>query len=332
MQQIQRHIQYWATPVFIIVALAALIAAPQFLSPFQTFLLAEILTLAVFAQSFNLLFGYTGLLSLGQSAYFAAAALAVALLLREVGLGLPWLIVGGVIASVIFAALVGLLAVRVHGHGFIIITAVPTILFVLFGQDQSWLTGGDNGLNLIPPKLFGQWSFFDPTVSYYVVLPFFVATMFALRWLVHSPLGRAFQLIRENEERAAVLGYDVLRLKWISFTIAGGVAGLSGALFALVTAFVIPQQADWTMAAAAINWTLIGGSGTLLGPVVGTGVWLLLRESMSDVWSNGSPLLLGILLILIVRFAPRGIVGTINHWWQNQLHQKQSLKNQQRAT
>ncbi len=288
-----------------------LVLAPTFLDSFWVFFLAEILLFILFAQSFNLLFGYTGLLSLGQSVYFTVGAYTVALLIRQWKPGVGLLLPAGVLTGMVSAALVGSLAVRVRGHGFIIITAVPTVVLVLLGQDQSAWTGGDNGLNIIPPKLLGQYSFFDPTVSYYAVLPCFLATMFFLRWLLATPLGQAFLLVRENEARAAVLGYDTLRLKFVAFVIAGGIAGLAGALDALVTAYVIPSSASWTVAADAIIWTLVGGAGTLLGPVVGTGVLLFAREFLSDIWAHGYPLLLGLVLIGVVLFAPQGVVGAL---------------------
>ncbi len=185
---------------------AALLLAPLVLGEFQLFLLAEILLWAIFAQSFNLLFGYTGLLSLGQSAYFAVGAYTVALLLRHMEPGIALAIGGGITVSTLTAALIGLVAVRVYGHGFIIITAVPTILFFLLGVDQSWLTGGDNGLNILPPMLFNRWSFFKPVVSFYFVLPFFVGVMLFLRWLVATPLGQAFRLVREMRHGQRCLG------------------------------------------------------------------------------------------------------------------------------
>ncbi len=297
-----------------LIGAVALALLPFVLPQFWIFFVAQIMVWIMLAQSFNLLFGYTGLLSLGQSAYFTLGAYGLALLLREVGLGLPLLLIGGVLAGLIGAALIGYLAVRVQGHGFIIVTAVPTILLILFGQDQSWLTGGDNGINLIPPKLFGVYSFFKPATSYYVVLPLFLLVIFAIAWLIRTPLGRAFRLIRENEERASILGYNVLRLKYIAFVIAGGIAGLAGALDALITAYVVPNSASWTISADAIIWTLVGGAGTLLGPIVGTALLLLLREFLSDIWAYGYPLLLGITLLFIVRFAPNGIIGELRAW------------------
>jgi len=287
---------------------------PYVLPQFWIFFVAQIMVWIILAQSFNLLFGYTGLLSLGQSAYFTLGAYGLALLLRHAELGLPLLLIGGVLAGLIGAAIIGYLAVRVQGHGFIIVTAVPTILLIFLGQDQSWLTGGDNGINLTPPKLFGLYSFFKPLTSYYVVLPFFLLMMIFIAWLIRTPLGRAFLLVRENEERASILGYNVLRLKYIAFVIAGGIAGLAGALDALITAYVVPNSASWTISADAIIWTLVGGAGTLLGPIVGTALLLLLREFLSDIWAYGYPLLLGITLLLIVRFAPNGIIGELKSW------------------
>lgn len=304
----------WLSWLGAALGVVALVLLPYLLPQFWIFFIAQIMVWIILAQSFNLLFGYTGLLSLGQSAYFTLGAYGLAILLREVGLGLPLLLIGGVLAGVIGAALIGYLAVRVRGHGFIIVTAVPTILLILLGQDQSWLTGGDNGLNLIPPKLFGIYSFFQPTTSYYVVLPFFLLSMLLIAWLIRTPLGRAFQLVRENEERASILGYNVLRLKYIAFVMAGGIAGLAGALDALITAYVVPNSASWTISADAIIWTLVGGAGTLLGPIVGTALLLLLREFLSDIWAYGYPLLLGITLLFIVRFAPNGIIGESKSW------------------
>lgn len=295
----------------LIIAVAGLALLPTFLPSFWIFFAAQIMVWIVFAQSFNLLFGYTGLLSLGQSVYFTLGAYALALLVRGTDVGLPLLLSSGVAAGVVGAAFIGYLAVRVRGHGFIIVTAVPTILLILFGQDQSWLTGGDNGLNLIPPRLFGRYSFFTPSTSYYVVYPFFLLVMGFCAWLIRTPLGRALQLIRENETRASILGYNVLRLKYIAFLIAGGVAGLAGALDALITAYVVPNSAGWTISADAIIWTLVGGAGTLLGPIIGTTLLLLLREFLSDVWAYGYPLLLGLILLLIVRFAPNGLMGQL---------------------
>lgn len=304
----------WLSVIGTLLGAVALALLPYLLPQFWIFFVAQIMVWIILAQSFNLLFGYTGLLSLGQSAYFTLGAYGLAILLREAGLGLPLLLLGGILAGVIGAALIGYLAVRVQGHGFIIVTAVPTILLILFGQDQSWLTGGDNGLNLIPPKLFGTYSFFQPLTSYYTVLPLFLLSMLFIAWLIRTPLGRAFRLIRENEERASILGYNVLRLKYVAFVIAGGIAGLAGALDALITAYVVPNSASWTISADAIIWTLVGGAGTLLGPIVGTALLLLLREFLSDIWAYGYPLLLGITLLFIVRFAPNGIIGEIKSW------------------
>lgn len=304
----------YLSPVKTIAALlgvGGLLLLPLILPPFWLFFAAQIMVWIIFAQSFNLLFGYTGLLSLGQSAYLTLGAYGLALLMRQTALGLPFLLIGGILTGVGGAALIGVLAVRVRGHGFIIVTAIPTILLILFGLDQSWLTGGDNGLNLIPPKLFGLYSFFSPLTSYYVVLPVFLAVLLFLVWMLQTPLGTACRLIRENETRASVLGFNVLRIKYIAFVIAGGIAGLAGALEALITAYVVPSSASWTVSADAVIWTLVGGAGTLLGPIIGTALLLTLRELLSDFWAHGYPLLLGIILLLIVRFAPNGILGEL---------------------
>jgi branched-chain amino acid transport system permease protein len=307
-------------------AIALLCAVPQIVqNPFKVYLVAQILFMAIFALSFDVLYGYTGLLSLGQSVYFGLGAYGTGLLIRHWPIAIGGMFPLAIGLATLAAGGFGLLAVRVRGHGFIIITAVTTLVMYLLGVNLTHITGGDNGLRYTVPPLLGNPSWRlngpNPTASFYFVLPFFVLTYLTLWWLVRTPLGHALRLIRENEERAEVLGYPVQRLKLLAFVISGAFAGLAGVLYALVNGYVAPQLFRWTFAAEAIIWTLIGGAGTLLGPVVGTALLMLLQEWLKDVWRYGYPLLVGLLLILAVLFFPRGIVGTLQeHWRQWRAH------------
>ncbi|MGQ4809428.1 hypothetical protein NKDENANG_02845 [Candidatus Entotheonellaceae bacterium PAL068K] len=305
------------------IVILLLAALPQVIrDPFQMYLGAYILFMAIFALSFDLLYGYTGLLSLGQSVYFGLGAYSTGLMLRHWSMGIAGMVLLATGLAAVAAGVLGLLAVRVRGHGFIIITAVTTLVMYLLGVNLSHITGGDNGLRYTVPPLFGHPGWYlnglNPTVSFYFVLPFFALAYLILWWLVHTPLGHAWPLIRENEERAEVLGYAVQRLKLLAFIISGAFAGLAGVLYALVNGYVAPQMFRWTFAAEAIIWTLIGGAGTLLGPVLGTALLILLQEGLKDVWSHGYHLLIGLLLIQAVLFFPRGIIGTLQVYWRQQ--------------
>ncbi len=288
--------------------------------PFKVYLVAQILLLAIFALCFDVLYGYTGLLSLGQSVYFGLGAYSTGLMIRHWSVALGWMIPLSIAVAALVACLFGFLAVRVRGHGFIIITALTTLVMYLLGVHLTSITGGDNGLRYSVPPLFGHPAWHlngpNPTASFYFVLPAFVLAYAVLWWLMRTPLGHAFRLIRENEARAEVLGYPVQRLKLCAFVISGAFAGFAGALYAIVNGYVAPQLFQWTFAAEAIIWTLVGGAGTLVGPVLGTGLLVLLQEWMKDVWNYGYPLLVGLLLILVVLFFPRGIVGTLQAYWQ----------------
>lgn len=301
--------------------MALVAAAPYYLTdPFKVYLLAQILFLAIFALSFDLLYGYAGMLSLGQSVYFGLGAYGTGFLLRHALVPSGWAVPLAVLLATVAALLFGVLAVRVRGHGFIIVTAVTTLVMYLLGVHLSHITGGDNGLRYVVPPLFGKpaWRLNgpNPLASFYTVLPCFTLSYGVLWWLLRTPLGKSFQLLRDNEERAEVLGYPVQRLKLLAFVIAGAYAGFAGGLYALVNGYVAPSLLRWTFAAEAIIWTLLGGAGTLLGPVLGTAVLMLVQEWLKDVWPYGYPLLLGLVLLLVVRFFPRGIVGTTQEWWR----------------
>lgn len=294
------------------VAALGLAVAPFLLPAFYLVLLSEILIWALFAMGFNLLYGYAGLLSLGQSVYFGVGAYGVALtvlyLTPDVGAGVGV----GVLAAVACAALIGAVAIRIRGHGFIVFTAVGALVFYGLVTDptlSAW-TGGDNGraFELLP--LFGL-DLAKVTTRYAVIALTVAGALLALRWLLGTPLGLAWRLVRDNERRAAELGYNTQWLKWQAFVYAGALAGLAGTLFAVFNRFVDASLLHWILSADVIVWTLAGGAGTLLGPLVGVLGFKVLEEALSRWWAHGHPLLLGIALLLVVRFFPEGVWGTL---------------------
>jgi len=289
-----------------------LAVVPHLLTPFQQGFLTEILIWSLLAVAFNLIFGFAGLMSLGHSIFFGAGAYGVAWSVLWFGLGLWTSMLIAVLLSVIVACAVGVFAVRVREHGFIIVTVVAAGIITMIANRAVTVTGGDDGLPFRVPALTVlhlEFSLVDRLTRYYFVL-FVVLILYTLYWkLVHSTLGRIFVLIRDNEERASFIGYNVDRYKLLSFVLSGGIAGVAGMLYSLHTRYANSEFFQWPVSAEAIVWTLFGGAGTLAGPVVGTGVLLLFKEWLSRTLVHTYPIFLGAVIILTVLFAPNGVVG-----------------------
>jgi branched-chain amino acid transport system permease protein len=294
------------------IALVLLAAAPWLLNAYQLGLLLKVLIWGLFAMSYDVIFGYTGLLSLGHSVYFGLGAYGTALVVLHMQPGIALPVIAGVLLGGVAAAVIGVLAVRSGGHGFIIVTAVTALLFYLLAQSQRDLTGGDDGLTLtaVPLQIAG-WSSgcADPGPAYLLVLLTVSASFLLLYGLVRAPLGLALRCVRENELRSQALGYNTLTLKWLAFAISGGMAAWAGALYALTSCHISTTLFQWLVSADALIWTLFGGAGTLVGPLLGTGVFFTLREGLSGVWQTGYPILVGLVLLLVARFFPQGLLG-----------------------
>jgi branched-chain amino acid transport system permease protein len=298
-----------------LLVVAVLIALPLGLTRFGRFFAAEIFTWAVYAMGFNVCFGMAGMLSFGHAAFFAfgayGATFAVLYLARD-----PWLaLIAAVVAATALAALVGLFAVRVVSHSFVIITITFSLVLLLLAHSQKEITGGDDGIVFAPLTLFGAGSpsLASPLVGYYTALAFMVAGYVALRQLWRSPLGLVFLALRDNERRAMLIGYEVERYKWLAFVLSGAVAGFAGGLYAITHAQVNAQLFDVTVSVDAVIWTLIGGAGSVLGPAIGAALVLAFTHTVSR-WIVYTQIPVGILLILIVLFFPRGLAGVWRAW------------------
>lgn len=297
------------------VVLLALVLLPAALSRFGRFFAAEIFTWALYAMGFNVCFGMTGMLSFGHAAFFASGAygatFAVLYLVRD-----PWVaLAAAVVAATALATLVGFFAVRVVSHSFVIITITFSLVLLLLAHSQKDVTGGDDGL-LFPPLALVAGagpSLATPLVSYYVALAVLVVAYALLRRLSRSPLGLVFQAVRDSERRATLAGYDVQRYRWLAFVLSGSVAGLAGGVYAITHAQVNAQLFDVTVSVDAVIWTLIGGAGSVLGPAVGAALVLAFTHAVSG-WIVYTQIPVGILLILIVIFWPRGLSGVWRSW------------------
>jgi len=291
-----------ATILWALAGLAALVA-PAVVDERQVFVLMSVLVLAVFATSFNILLGYTGLVSFAHAAYYGIGAYTVALLAFHFGAS-P--LAGLVLAPFVAAAaafVTGLVAFRATRLYFALLTLALGQLFFLIAFQWRSVTQGDDGIHgiVLPP-------FLDPTTTrYYFVLALAAAALVAMGLIMRSPFGATLRAIRENRDRTGFLGIKVSRYELASFTLGGGFAGYAGAMYAIFDRQAFPQLLEWTTSAEPIYVTLIGGLSSFAGPVVGAVVFGLLEDWITrntEYWRA----LLGVVLLLIILFLPGGIV------------------------
>jgi len=290
--------------------LALLALAAPFLGLYPVFLM-KVLCFAMFACAFNLLLGYTKMLSFGHAAYFGSSAYVTGWLVTVHG----WGTIPGILAGVAFALLLGLvigaIAVRRQGIYFAMITLALSQL-VFFVCLQAQFTGGENGLQGIPRgSVFGVIDLGRDATMYYFVLAVFAAVYALIRRIVHSPFGQVLKAIRANEPRAVSLGYEVDRYKLAAFVLSAGLAGLAGSLKALVLGFATLSDVSQGTSGEVILMTLLGGSGTFLGPVVGAVIVVTLQEYLSDLVGAWVSVIIGAIFVVCVMLFRRGIVGEI---------------------
>ena len=301
-----------ALAIAVLVALTPIVL-PTFGASFWINVIAEILIWSLLAMSVNLLFGYVGLLSFGQALYFGFGMYGVAIGITQFGLGLWGAMLLGVAAATAMAAVAGAFAVRLTWHYFAIITVVFSLIFYFVAMSAKPLTGGDDGLSFSAPPIFAALGLqlSDKTTQFYFIFAITLACYVAMALLISSPLGMRFAAVRDNENRASLIGINVYFTRWIAFVMAGFIAGVGGALFALFGRYASASYMFYHVSGEAVVWAIVGGAGTLMGPLVGTALLILFREVMSGLWENYL-IAVGAGVILVVMFAPRGVVGTLN--------------------
>ena len=303
--------------------LLGLLIAPFALYPV---LLMKILCFALFACAFNLLIGFTGLLSFGHAAFFGGAAYVTGHALKV--WGVPFEL--GLLIGTAFAAatgwLIGGLAIRRQGIYFTMITlALAQMLFFVFLQAP--FTGGEDGLQSIPRGyLLGVIDLSNDLTMYFVVLAIVVATFALVVRIIHSPFGQVLKAVRENEPRAISLGYEVARYKLLAFVLSAALAGLAGSVKAVVLGFGTLSDVHWSMSGLVVLMTLVGGMGTLFGPVLGAIIIIALENKLGDVgswlaqvteieWFNtlgeSVTMVTGLIFVLCVLAFRRGIIGEL---------------------
>ena len=304
--------------------LAALIVAP-FLGAYPIFVM-KLLCFALFASAFNLLLGYTGLLSFGHAAFFGGSAYVAGHVMKVWGFTPEMGLLVGTLTGAALGWVFGVLAIRRQGIYFAMITlALAQMIF--FVALQAPFTGGEDGLQAVPRgKLFGLFSLADDLTIYYLVLVVVVAAFALIVRTIHSPFGQVLKGIKENEPRALSLGYDVARFKLLAFVISAALTGLAGSLKTLVLGFASLSDVHWTASGQVILMTLVGGLGTLSGPMVGSTVVVILENKLGEIghaiarltgidWFNtlgeSVTMVTGLIFIVCVLLFRKGIMGEI---------------------
>ena len=269
-------------------------------------LASQMLIFAIFAIGYDIAFGYTGLLSFGHAAFFGVGAYATGLTLIHLSIPAPVAILFGVIISLLVAFPIGYLSIRRRGIYFAMVTlAFAQMLYFIAFKWRS-LTGGDDGLHGVPRPPLGPINLSSELVLYYFILFFFILSVILGIRIIHSPFGKTLECLRENEQRARSVGYNPTRFKLISFAISACFAGLAGGLYALLQNFVPLFALGLDISGDIVLMTLIGGMGTLYGPIMGAMALVFLKDLLSthtNIW----PLFLGLLFVVSVMTFRKGV-------------------------
>jgi branched-chain amino acid transport system permease protein len=305
------------------IALAVALAAPFFAYPV---FLMKVLCFALFACAFNLLIGFTGLLSFGHASFFGGAGYVTGYALKSMGLPFELGLLLGTAAAALIGLLMGALAIRRQGIYFTMITlALAQMLY--FVCLQAPFTGGEDGLQGVPRgRLLGMVDLSNDVTLYYVVLAIAVAAFALIVRTIHSPFGQVLKAVKENEPRAISLGYDVDKFKLLAFVLSAALAGLAGATKTVVLGFETLTDVHWTMSGLVVLMTLVGGLGTIAGPIVGAIIIIALENKLGDLgnmlatltsieWfksiGESVTIVTGFIFIVCVLAFRRGIVGEL---------------------
>ena len=316
------RVLFWAVPVVVLLMLVPVVA-DYARDPYQTVLLSYGLIMGIAALGFNLLLGYTGLLSFGHSAYFGTGAYAAAFLVKyHHTSSMELFLVGGLAATVFVSGLFGFFCVRYTRIFFGILTMALSQVLWSLAFKFFWITGGTDGLRVPTPTLLGglvQASqdkvTFLSHAYYYYVLAVFLASVAVMWVIVHSPFGKALQAIRDNETRAEFVGIQVRKYRFVAFLLSGAFTGLAGILWVPLNGLTTPDILYWPFSGEIVFLTVLGGFRTFAGPIIGAVVFNYLKTyavGYTVYWQ----MLLGTVLVVLVLSMPAGILGTASRLWR----------------
>ncbi|HUL87884.1 MAG TPA: branched-chain amino acid ABC transporter permease [Pseudolabrys sp.] len=302
------------------VVIALLIVAPLVLPEFWRRFLTEVLIWGLLAMSSDLLIGYTGMISFGHSAFFGLGMYGAAAALLMFSPPNLWLALAfGLVAAAIIALFVAYFSTRLRDIYFAITTLIFSQIFYVIVFTWTEVTGGENGLNFRRPPLAipGLFSVpFNSETLHWFVLAVVTASYLILRHITRSPFGMVLQSIRENEPRTRAIGYPVERYKIVAVMLSGLFAGLAGVLYAVQNRFAAPDFIFFLVSGETVIFNVMGGIGTLVGPIVGAGFFQLMRELLSRLFGDQFPYLipLGVVFIVMIIFLPQGLLGFARRW------------------
>jgi len=302
-----------ATFVRATAVMAALLAIAPFLGVYPVFVM-KALCFALFACAFNLLIGFGGLLSFGHAMFLGTAGYVCAHAAKEWGWPPELAILAGTLAAAALGIVTGMLAIRRQGIYFAMITlALAQMMFFFYLQAP--FTHGEDGIQAVPRgKLFGFIDLSNTLVMYYTVIVVFLLAFVLIYRIVHSPFGQVLKAIRENEPRAISLGYDAEKYKLLAFVLSATLSGLAGSVKAIVFQLASLTDVHWTMSGEVVLMTLLGGMGTIFGPVVGAFAIVGLESYLSG-FGQWVTVITGVIFVACVLAFRRGIVGEIGAWW-----------------
>ncbi len=301
-----------------LIGLGLLLLAPAFIYPI---LVMKVLCFALFACAFNLLLGYTGLLSFGHAVFLGTAAYVTGHALKVWELPTLLGLAAGTLAATGLGWVIGSLAIRRQGIYFAMVTlALAQMVFFLFLQAP--FTGGEDGLQGVPRGTLFGFDLADDMNLYYLVVAIFAGSFWLIQRAIHSPFGQILKAIRENEPRAISLGYDVAKYKLLAFVLSAGLAGLAGATKTLVFKFATLTDAHWHTSGEVVLMTLLGGMGTVFGPLVGATVIVTLQNELADKVGSLVTVIMGAIFVICVLAFRRGIVGESLALYKRMIGQK----------
>ena len=302
-------------PIVEIGALLVAAVLPLVLQDYLTVFATRVIILALFALSFDLVWGYAGIMSFGQALFFGSAGYGVALLARDLNVTAILLVLPvGMLIGLAFSLLLGSFLLLGRYPSSVIFVALGTLTgsYAADRLARGWYyLGGQNGIPSIPAMSFGSYDIEEGPVYYYLALGILLVVYLLCRFLVRSQFGLALAGLRENEQRIAFFGYKAQHLKAIVFAVGGAIAGLAGSLYAFHEGFVWPNMLGVVISTQVVLYVLFGGSGTLIGAVIGTviieGVSFWLSDNYRDIW----PIILGVMLLLVILFRPLGLISFV---------------------